>query len=63
LLNVKNALKIFASRWGKLVGNARLLYAHTPDGKRRLLQAKQHYPSRRSTNCERRLGAVELRAP
>ena len=39
----KERAESFARRWRQLVGNARLMYAHTADGKHRLLRAKERY--------------------
>jgi hypothetical protein len=39
----KDRAETFVHWWRKLVGNAHLVYAHTPDGKRRLLRAKQRH--------------------
>jgi superfamily II DNA or RNA helicase len=39
----KERAEYFARRWRKKVSNARLLYVHTPDGKRRLLRARERY--------------------
>jgi len=39
----KDRAESFARHWRKMVGNARLTYAHTPDGKRRLLRAKERF--------------------
>ena len=39
----KEHAELFARRWQRMVGRARLLFAHTADGKRRLLRAKQRY--------------------
>jgi superfamily II DNA or RNA helicase len=39
----KERAESFARRWRKKVGAARLMYAHTPEGKRRLLRAKERY--------------------
>ena len=39
----KERAESFARRWRQMVGNARLTYAHTADGKRRLLRAKERF--------------------
>ena len=39
----KERAESFARHWRQWVGNARLIYAHTDDGKRRLLRAKERY--------------------
>jgi xanthine/CO dehydrogenase XdhC/CoxF family maturation factor len=39
----KELAEAFAHRWRKFVGNARLIYAHSADGKRHLLRAKQRF--------------------
>jgi hypothetical protein len=46
----------FAHLWRKMVGNVRLLYAHSPDGKRRLLRAKErHLAAKHQLRTESRL--------
>jgi hypothetical protein len=39
----KERAESFAHCWRRKVGNARLLYVHTADGKQRLLRAKQRF--------------------
>ena len=39
----KERAESFARRWGQKVGDARLMFTHTADGKRRLLRAKERY--------------------
>jgi hypothetical protein len=39
----KGRAESFARRWRQMVGGARLMYAHTPEGKRRLLRAKERF--------------------
>jgi hypothetical protein len=43
LAEKKERAESFARRWRQWVGKARLLYVHTPDGKRRLLRAKERF--------------------
>ncbi|HLA73210.1 MAG TPA: DEAD/DEAH box helicase family protein [Steroidobacteraceae bacterium] len=39
----KERAESFARRWREKVGNARLIYSHTQEGKRRLLRAKERF--------------------
>lgn len=39
----KDRAQDFARRWRRSVGEARLVYAHTPEGKRHLLRAKERF--------------------
>jgi hypothetical protein len=39
----KERAESFARRWRRMVGAARLMFAHTPEGKHRLLRAKERF--------------------
>lgn len=39
----KERAEAFTRRWREKVGNARLMYSHTPEGKLRLLRAKERF--------------------
>jgi superfamily II DNA or RNA helicase len=43
LAEKKERAESYARRWRRMVGGARLIYAHTPEGKHRLLRAKERY--------------------